>query len=116
MPLSSQQDERGFIRIVLQGSWPTLGEAIELRQTLGDITDVRRILIDIRDATGPLPKYPDIRETVGAVGKTPENERRRAFVVSSDVQFGVARTFQAIVPGSMEVFRDESAAVEWLLQ
>jgi hypothetical protein len=117
MPLSSHRDERGFMRIVMQGRWPSLSEIIELYQSIGDIHKVRLVLIDIRDATGPLPRYPDIRETVSALDQpsTGARERKRAVLVSSDVQFGVARTFQAIAPGQMEIFRDESTALAWLL-
>ena len=117
MPLSSRRDERGFIRLGLQGPWPSLDEVIGLRHSLGDIDEVRRLLIDIRESTGPLPKYPNIRDTVGALDQssTGVRERKRAVLVSTDVQFGVARTFQALAPGQMEVFRDEPSAIAWLL-
>lgn len=77
---------------------------------------MRRVLIDVSKTTGPLPKFQDIREIVtGLDTESPATQtRRRAVVVSSDVQFGVARTFQAILPGETEVFRDEAALV-WLL-
>jgi hypothetical protein len=117
MPLSSHRDERGFIHVTLNGAWPSLAEVIGLRQSLGDLNEVRRILVDIRAVTGPLPKYLDIRDTVGSLDDASAGvrERKRAVIVSSDVQFGVARTFQALAPGQMEVFRDEPAAIAWLL-
>ena len=112
MPLSSHRDERGFIRVDLQGALAVTRRGLGLRESLGDIDEVRRILIDIRDATGPLPKYPDIRETVGALDQSSAaaRERKRAFVVSTDVQFGVARTFQAIVPGRWRYFATSSGS------
>ena len=117
MPLSSHRDERGFIRVVSTGPWPSLAEVTGLRESLGHLDEVRRLLIDIRDATGPLPKYLNIRETVDALDQSSSAalERKRAVLVSSDVQFGVARTFQALVPGEMEVFRDEPSALAWIL-
>ena len=117
MALSSTRDERGFIRLTLDGAWPAVEELIDWYKSIGDIRDMRLLLIDIRRATGPLPKFPDIRDTVGAFDADARyaRERRRAVIVSSDVQFGVARSFQAIVPGQMEVFRDEAAAIAWLL-
>jgi hypothetical protein len=81
------------------------------------LSAVRRLLLDIQAASGPMPRFADIREIVGSFDTSTEavRARRRAIVVSSDVQFGIARTFQAIVPGDMEVFRDEQSALDWLL-
>ena len=78
---------------------------------------MRLFLIDMRNASGPLPKFPDIRDTVGAFDADAgqAHDRRRAVIVSSDVQFGVARSFAALVPGQMEVFRDERSAIAWLI-
>lgn len=117
MPLSSKADERGFTRLTLVGLWPSVDEILALYKTLGDTGASRYLLIDISRSTGPLPKFPDIREivTVFDTESIAARTRRRAVVVSSDVQFGVARTFQAILPGDMEVFRDEESALTWLL-
>jgi hypothetical protein len=117
MPLSSSIDERGFTRLTLEGPWPPVNEIVQLYRSLGDMTAIRRLLLDIQGATGPLPRFPEVREIVGSFNTdSPDvRSRRRAVLVASDVQFGIARTFQAIVPGDMEVFRDEASAVAWLL-
>ena len=117
MPLSSKVDERGFIRLMLEGPWPSVEEILNFYKALAGTRLSRHLLIDISRATGPLPKFPDIREivTVFDTESIAARTRRRAVVVSSDVQFGVARTFQAILPGDMDVFRDEESAVAWLL-
>jgi hypothetical protein len=115
--LSSTRDERGFVRLSLEGTWPTIDELITWYKSLGDIRVLRLFLIDMRNASGPLPKFPDIRDTVGAfeADVSHARERKRAVIVASDVQFGIARSFQALVGGQMEVFRDEATAIEWLL-
>jgi hypothetical protein len=117
MPLSSELDARGFTRLTLDGQWPSIDDLVAWYRSVGDIRDVHRLLIDMRGTTGPLPKFPKIRETLGAfdTNNQPSRERRRAVIVSSDVQFGVARSFQALVPGDMAVFRDEASAIAWLL-
>ena len=117
MALSSTRDERGFIRLTLDGPWPAVDQLITWYKSLGDIRSIRWLLIDMRAATGPLPKFPDIRDTIGAFDADSHvaRERKRAVIVANDVQFGVARSFQAIVPGQMEVFRDEAAAIAWLI-
>ena len=105
------------MRLTLDGEWPSLDQMVSLQKTLGDMRGVSRVLIDIRKASGPLPKFPGIRETVTALTAHPAaaQRRRRAVIVSSDVQFGIARSFQALLPGDIEVFRDEADALAWLL-
>jgi hypothetical protein len=117
MPLSSTSDERGFIRLTLDGTWPTVDELLAWYKSLGDIRVLRLFLVDMRNASGPLPKFPDIRDTVGAFEADSHHarERRRAVIVLNDVQFGIARSFQALVGGQMEVFRDEPSAISWLI-
>ena len=117
MALSSTRDERGFIRLSLDGSWPAIDEIVRWYKSLGDIGVLKLMLIDMRNASGPLPKFPDIRDTVGAFEADSRHarNRKRAVIVANDVQFGIARSFAAMVPGQMEVFRDEAAAIEWLL-
>ena len=116
MPLQSETDARGFVRLRIEGAWPTNPELLAWYETI-DARAMRRLLIDIRAASGPLPKFPDIRETIAAfdADTSTTRARRRAVIVSSDVQFGIARSFQALVDGEMEVFRDEAAAIAWLL-
>lgn len=110
-------DERGFIRLSIDGAWPTIDELIAWYKSLGDIRAMRLLLIDMRNATGPLPKFPEIRSTIGAFDTDLEHarERKRAVIVSNDLQFGIARSFQALVSGRMEVFREEESAIAWLI-
>jgi len=117
MPLSSARDERGFLRLTIDGPWPTLAELMAWYKLVGDLRAMRLLLIDIRGSRGAFPRFPDIRDTVGAFESDVRfaSERRRAVVVSSDVQFGVARSFEALVTGEMQVFRDEPSAIAWLL-
>ena len=118
MGLSSALDERGFIRLSLEGPWPAKSEILSLHRSLGNIADSRRLLIDFRLATSPLPMFAEIRDLIASFDtkSAAAQSRKRAMLVASDVQFGIARSFQAIVPGQMEVFRDEAAAIEWLLE
>jgi len=67
-----------------------------------DVTDVRVTAAGVREMTGLKP--------FGAGA-------RRAFAVSSDVAYGMARMYQIMredAPDEVEVFRDIDAALEWL--
>jgi hypothetical protein len=118
VPLTTEHDTRGFIRLSIEGVWPSVDELKLARAAVAkEILATARVLLDIRKASGPLPKYDSIRDMIGSFDLSDERSRarKRAVLVSSDVQFGVARTFQAILPGKMEVFRDEADALVWLL-
>ena len=115
MPAITNIDDRGFIRVTLSGSWPTLEELKGLRKLL-DAGEGHRVLADIRDVTEQFPYYDEIRKVIDRLkGSKASATRRRAVIVGSDLQFGVARVFQSLLPGQVEVFRDEAAAVVWLL-
>ena len=76
-----------------------------------------RVLADIRDVTGEFPYHDEIRLLIGRVKDSKAAAaRRRAVIVGSDIQFGIARVFQSLLPGEVEVFRDELSAVSWLLE
>jgi hypothetical protein len=116
MPTTTNIDDRGFIRVTLSGSWPTLAELRGLRKTLDAADRGQSVLADIRDVTEQFPYYDQIRAAIDRVKDSkPAATRRRAVIVGSEVQFGIARAFQSLLPGEVEVFRDEGAALIWLL-
>jgi hypothetical protein len=53
------------------------------------------------------------------VGSRPGERGRNAFLVASEVTYGLCRMYEMLVDTSKlehQVFRDHAAAVEWLLQ
>ncbi len=59
----------------------------------------------------------DVRRLAGAKGITKSEGSRRAFVVSSDLAYGMARMFQILAddtPVTIEVFKDMTEARKWL--
>ena len=116
MPALTQTDDRGFIRITLTGSWPTLDELRKIRKDLDARGEGSSVLADMRGVTGDFPYSEQIRSAVANVRDSKTSAvRRRAVLVGSDVQFGIARMFQSLLPGEVQVFRDEETAISWLL-
>ena len=116
MPVLTHVDDRGFIRITLSGSWPSPDELRKLRKDLDARGEGKSVLADMRAVTGEFPYSEQIRSAVANVRDSKASAaRRRAVLVGSDVQYGIARMFQSLLPGEVEVFRDEEAAVSWLL-
>jgi len=117
LPTTTNIDDRGFIKLTLSGSWPTPSELKGLRKLLDGNAGLGRVLADIRDVTGEFPYHDEIRLLIGRVKDSKAAAaRRRAVIVGSDIQFGIARVFQSLLPGEVEVFRDELSAVSWLLE
>ena len=62
---------------------------------------------------------PELRDTVAMVdGSELWTGGRTAILVARDLDFGIARMFQALaeqVDVEYQVFRDEADAIEWLL-
>src|SRR5258707_12574727 len=107
MPALAHTDDRGFIRVTLTGSWPTLDELKKLRKDLDARGEGNSVLADMRGVTGDFPYSEQIRSVVANVRESKTSAtRRRAVLVGSDVQFGIARMFQSLLPGEVEVFRD----------
>ncbi len=117
MPTSTNVDDRGFLRITFTGPWPTMDELQSVRAVVEDGPGHRRLLADIRGVTEQFPYYSEIRASIERVRSNKASAARlRAFVVHSDLQFGVARVFQSSLPDVVQVFRDEEAAISWLLE
>ena len=117
MPVLTHVDDRGFIRITLSGPWPGIDDLRRLRKDLDARGEGNNVLADMRGVTGEFPYSEQIRSAVSMVRESKTSAaRRRAVLVGSDVQFGIARMFQSLLPGEVEVFRDEEAAVAWLIE
>lgn len=108
----------GFIRVTVRGPWPSIKEMRQLWTGLirtGHLTVETRALIDIRyvDST---PHYGEVREIVAAALEHSAWPLRRAYLVGSAVQFGLARQMQAMAPPPMQlqVFSVEREALQWL--
>lgn len=115
MPILAAVDARGFTRLTFADAWPSIAELREVRLGLDDPAASRLVLADLRLLSEDLPHADQIRSLVSRIaGSSGAAARRRAMLVATDVQFGVARIFQSLLPGEVEVFRDEATAIAWL--
>lgn len=104
----------GILHVVVTGPWPTVQEFREARERAiasGQLTDETLELLDVRGVVGRLPRTDDI-QVLGARFTHPP--KRRAFLVASDVQYGVGRMAGALLKDGPRVFRDETRAIAWL--
>jgi len=116
MPIEAMVDAQGFLRLTFSDAWPSLAELKTVRMAMENPGGHRLILADLRGLNGHLPHVDEIRSLIARVANSGgAAARRRAVVVSTDVQFGVARIFQSLLPGEVGVFRDEAEAVAWLI-
>jgi hypothetical protein len=116
MPIEVRFDEdRRLIHVTLTGAWPTLPEIIAERSRLimnGVIRAGVVELVDARQVTRGIPNLSQMQGILHAVGKPPH---KRAIVVTSNVQFNAGRMAEVLDPRGLKVFRDEEAAIAWLL-
>lgn len=116
MPLQIRFDEdRRLIHATLSGSWPTLPEIVAERSRLILAGIIRPGVVELVDARGITKGIPNLSQMQGilhAIGKPPH---KRALLVGSNVQFGAGRLAEALDPKGLKVFRDEEAAIAWLM-
>jgi hypothetical protein len=108
-------EDRRLIHVIVSGSWPTLPEIIAERSRLILAGAIRPGVVELVDARGVTKGIPNLSQMQGilhAIGKPPH---KRALVVTSNVQFGAGRIAEALDPRGIRVFRDDQAALAWLL-
>jgi len=54
-------DPRGFVRLTISETWPSLDELKKLSVSLDGPGSFQHVLADLRQVTGPLPRYQEIR-------------------------------------------------------
>ena len=117
MPIDVRfDDDRRLLHITLTGSWPTLPEIVAERSRLilaGHIRPGVVELVDARAVTRGIPNLSQMQAILHAIGKPPH---KRALVVSSSLQFSAGRMAELLDPMGLKVFRDEDAAIAWLLE
>ena len=113
--------DRGFVRIHVRGRFPMSEAQQRQAEVAAAYPGVNRFWdmseADLSDWTGR-----DIRGGIEAVASRtppPAGEGMRvAALVSRDIDYGVARMWEAMAAGSLAivyaVFRDEERAIEWL--
>lgn len=113
--------ERRLLNLSVPGRWPDLEEnfrflANELPKETQDPSV--RVLVDLRSVEGT-PSESEIREFTHRLterrGSVPT---RRAYLVSDDAHYGIARmtaTYAELGGLEARVFRQEDAALAWLL-
>ena len=118
MPTSYQLD--AVQRLVCSRSWGVLtdAEVVDLYRRLAaepEFEPTFRQLCDLREVTRLATSTPALRDlaqsSVFAAGA------RRAVVVGSDLDYGIARMFQTfceLAGAEVSVFRDRPSAVAWL--
>jgi hypothetical protein len=117
MPLDVTFDEdKRLIRVTVTGAWPTMTEIIAERSRLivagyirADVVE----LVDVRNVTKGIPNLSQMQAILHAIGRPPN---RRAVVVGSNLQFGAGRLAELLDPTGIKIFREEDAALKWLLE
>lgn len=114
-------EARGFVRIRVRGRFPMSEASQRQAEVASAFPGVNRLWdmtgADLSDWTGR-----EIRggiEEIASRTPPPAGEGMRvAAVVSRDIDYGVARMWEAMAAGSLSivyaVFRDEERAIEWL--
>lgn len=101
----------------------SLTEQFEFLRAIAEDPDASRgapLLIDYRQLTISDINRDDLEDISTRMGKLigQIGSYRIALLARTDLQFGLGRQFQMIaehrVPASIEVFRDEAEAMEWL--
>jgi hypothetical protein len=118
MPTSYQVDP--VQRLVHSRSWGTLtdAEVVDLYRRLAtepEFEPTFRQLCDLREVTRLATSTTTLRDLARSSVFAPG--ARRAFVVGSDVNYGIARMFQTyceLAGLEVNVFRDEPSATAWL--
>ena len=117
MPIEVKFDEdRRLLRVTVTGTWPNLPEIIAERSRLILVGLIRPgvvELIDARGVTKGIPNLSQMQAVVHAIARPPD---KRAILVSSNVQYEAGRMAELLDPKGLKVFRDEEAAVKWLLE
>ena len=118
MPLHADTKEApAFLKIAIEGNWPSSDERSTFREHLiesGLLRPETRLLVDLRGLTS-LPAHGDIGAIVADSRRSGGLTRLFAYVVQSADQIVLARTLKQFAQGSIvEIFNDERAATEWL--
>ena len=104
----------GILRVTLTGDLPSLDEMVKERARLivaGQLKDDTMELVDIRGLTGALPNLDQARAILVALGRPP---CKRAFLAGSQAQYEIGKMVEPLLPDSLRVFKDETAARAWL--
>jgi hypothetical protein len=107
----------GVVHVVLSGPWPRPDEQRALAQLMSAEPMARferRLLVDARQLA-TLPFLDDLRGTMSIISGF-SGSCRLAIVVGSEVQFGVARMVELLLPAGFEtlVTTDDDTAAAWL--
>ena len=117
MPIDVRfDDERRMLHVRVSAEWPTLPEIVAERSRLilaGYIRSDIVELVDARALTRGIPSLSQIKGILNSIGQPP---LKRAVVVDSTLQYCAGRVAEALDPHGVRVFRDESAALDWLFQ
>jgi len=118
MPISAKLDRAAGIWELTTGDSVSLQEIVDL--TLENDWEGHRLLLwDLRAIREAPQSIEELRQAAEFVRTTREifGDGRVAILVTSDLDFGLARLFQAFADGSgiaYEVFRDYDAARAWV--
>ena len=116
MPIDVRFDEdKQMLHITLSGAWPTLPEIVAERSRLilaGYIRPSVIELVDARNVSHGLPNLSQMKMILHAIGNLAS---KRAVLVSSNIQYAAGRLAETLDPHGVRVFREESVALDWLL-
>jgi hypothetical protein len=109
-------EERRLIHVTVTGTWPTLPEIVAERSRLIMSGIIRPGVVELCDARGVtrgIPNLSQMQAILQSISKPPD---KRAIIVSSSIQLSAGRLAELLDPKGLKVFRDEDAAIAWLLE
>lgn len=116
MPIGVRFDaDARLLYVTVAGAWPGIPEIAAERSRIissGVIHPRVTALLDLRAVTSDIPTVSDLRAMLDAIGRPPH---KRAILVSTTGQLGVARFAELLDPLGLQVFHRESEALAWLL-
>lgn len=117
MPIDVRfEEERRLVRVTISGAWPTLPEIVAERSRLIVAGIIRPGVVELCDARGVtrgIPNLSQMQAILHSISKPPD---KRAIVVHSTVQFTAGRMAELLDPRGLRVFREEEAALAWLME
>jgi hypothetical protein len=118
MPISCNFDEQSQVWFIKPGESFLLSDVLDMIDAT-DWKGSKSFLWDFCNVQKGPDSSPEIRDAADQVAKVQDlwSGSRVAIFVTRDLDFGIARMFSAFVEGldiDYQVFREESAALEWL--
>src|SRR5688500_8708725 len=115
MPIDVRFDEeRRMLHVTVSEQWPTLPEIVTERSRLILAGYIRPDVVELADVHTLTLGRPSLAQARGVLNSIGRPTLKRAVLDISAVEFCAFRVAEVLDPHGVRVFRDESAALNWL--